>query len=123
MGASAAVVTTTEVRHITPRKITFDWLSSDAGAAGATTTYSYSGKVEQVDLIPDTSTTAPSDQYDVVVNDADGRDILKGYGANCSGTNTISLTRGLGNVSESKLTLAVTNGGDAKGGIVVLYIR
>lgn len=118
----AGTVVTTEVTHATVKKIIFAWTSSAAGAADATTTAAYDGKL--VTLITDPGATAPTDNYDVVVTDADGHDVLVGQGANRDTANTELVAESLlGAVAGSKLTLAVTNAGDSKVGEVILYIR
>lgn len=52
-------------------------------------------------------------------------DVLKGLGADLgNAANTYKAdSDGLGAVVESKLTLAVTNAGNAKGGKTILFIR
>ena len=121
----AGTVTTNETRHRPLQKVEFDWTSSAGGAADATTTGYYSGEVVRVVQIPDGGGTVPSAAYDVVVNDDDGTDVLHGEGANLSESAvTLKTTAdGLGAVVESKLTLAVTNAGNAKGGKTILYLR
>lgn len=122
----AGTVTTTEQALDTMRKVTFDWTSSDGGAADATTTKSYSGIVWRVVLIPDEGDTQPDNLYDVVLNDDDDIDILAGAGADASNTAGEQIGPAIGAVSaisSSKLTLGVTNAGAANGGKVIVYIR
>ena len=85
----------------------------------------YTGEVLRVVQIPDGGGTQPTDLYDVVVNDGDGADVLLGLGANlgnAANTDKVAADK-LGVVTNSKLTLAVTNAGNAKGGKTILYIR
>lgn len=119
----AGTVTTTEERFGSIKRIKFDWLSDASGDATATTTYTYSGEVLRAIFVPDGSTTAPSDLYDVTITDADSIDILYGQGADMDGTNTVVLVENLAPVANDVLSLTVANGGNAKGGIVYLYIR
>lgn len=121
----AGTVTTTEERLGFIHKVKFVWVSSAGGAADATTTYYYTGLLERVVQIPDGGGTQPTDQYDCVVNDADGADVLGALGANLSNAaQTLKAAKdGLGAVANSKLTLAITNAGNAKGGATILYIR
>lgn len=121
----AGTVTKTEVVHRSVKKIEFDWTSSSGGAADSTSTYPYTGLIERVVQIPDSGGTQPTNAYDVVVNDADGTDILHGLGANLANDSVTlkSSSDGLGAVVESKLTLAVTNAGDSKGGKTIIYLR
>ena len=117
-------VTTTETTHPSVKRVQWDWLSTAGGAAGDTTTSYYNGRVISAVFEPDGGGTQPTDLYDVVVNDADGYDVLAGKGANLSNAASVyAMEANLSAVSESKLTLAVTNAGNAKGGKVTLYIR
>lgn len=121
----AGTVTTTEITHQPVKKVVFDWTSSAAGAADATTTGYYTGRLIYAAQIPDAGGTQPTDAYDVTVVDADGVDLLKALGANLSNAATTYKAEadGLGAVVESQLTLGVTNAGNAKGGKTILYIR
>ena len=121
----AGTVTTSETRHTSVKKIKFEWVSSAGGAADATSTYFYDGLIERIVQIPDSGGTIPTDLYDVVVNDADGTDILHGLGANLTNAAVTlkSSADGLGAVVESQLTIAVTNAGDSKGGKTIIYLR
>jgi len=122
----AGTVTRTEETHLSlsVKKIKFDWLSSAGGAADDATTRKFTGVLERAVFVPDSGGTQPTNLYDVVVNDDDGNDVLMGQGANLSNAATVqALASVLGVFTQSKLTLAVTNGGAAKGGIVYLYFR
>lgn len=121
----AGTVVTTEITHGSVKKIKFDWLSDAAGAADAVTTNVYNGRVIYAAFESDGGGTAPTDLWDCTVKDADGIDICKGLGANVTAAATVykADSDGLGAVVESALTLAVTNAGNAKGGLVHLYIR
>lgn len=105
------------------RKVKFVWTCTDAGVVtGAETTQKYTGEI--VRLITDPSATAPSDNYDIEVQDEDGYDVLMGAGANRDTANTEQvLASSLGVVYDSALTLEITGAGDAKGGTVILYIK
>ncbi len=125
---AAGTCTTTEVRHTSVKKISFDWLAGtgdDEGTVTATTTYAYDGVLERVVFVPDSGDTQPDNLYDVVVNDADSHDVLAGLGANLSNAATATKTHadGLGAVAGSKLTLSVSGAGSANGGIVNIYLR
>ncbi len=117
------VTTVLELRIGTVKKITFDWLSDDAaGTATGTTAAAYDGKI--ITLITDPGTAAPTDDYDVTVTDADGHDVLVGAGANRDTANTELVAEALlGAVAVSKLTVNISNAGNAKDGEVILYIR
>jgi len=80
---------------------------------------------------PGTSNSEPTADYDIAVNDSDGYDIFNGlladsssgttvqYGINTTGGATYTPITAV----SSKLTLAVTNAGNAKSGEVIIYIR
>lgn len=120
----AGTVTTTEKTHTSVRKLTFAWTSSAGGAADGTSTAAFDGAIIGLTTIPSGGGTAPSLNYDVAVNDADGHDVLLGAGANRSDTATEHVAgTSLAGVAGSVLTLAVTNAGNAKQGTVILYVR
>jgi hypothetical protein len=120
----AGTVTTTEITASSVKKLTFAWTSSAGGAADGTSTAAFDGKLVGMTTIPAGGGSAPSDDYDVVVTDASGHDVLLGAGANRDTANTEHVAEGsLGAVAGSTLTLAVTNAGATKGGTVVLYLR
>lgn len=122
---TAQVVTLTETVHTSVKEIVWDWLSTDAGAVISQTTLAYDGVLERAVFIPDSAATQPTDNYDVTITDANSIDVLAGLGANLSNAATVVKTHasGLTCVAGSKLTLNVTNAGDAKGGVVVLGLR
>jgi hypothetical protein len=123
---TAQVVTIAETTHATVKKVTWDWLATDAGVVvGSITTYPYDGELIAAVFVPDSGGTAPDNGYDVTIKDVDGVDVLNGLGADLSNAATVikKHTDGLGAVAGSKLTLAVANAGDANGGIIYLYIR
>lgn len=116
----AGTVTVSEERHGTLKKVHFTWTSSAGGAADGSTTKAYNGVLLRAVFVP--GGTTPTDQYDVVVNDADGYDVLAGHGANRSNAAAETVVSAMGAVANDVLTLGVTNGGNAKGGEVILYI-
>ena len=118
----AGTVTTAEQHYGEVKKIVFSWTSSAGGAADATSSYGYSGLVERVLVVPGTGGTVPSDQFDVVLLDDDSRDLLYGVGANCSNVDT-TVIKDAGTIANDKVTLGVTNAGNAKTGTVVVFVR
>lgn len=76
----AGTVTATEVTHTGIKKVTFAWTSDAAGAADGTTTGYYTGQILRMVAAPGAGVDQPTDLYDVVVNDADGTDVLMGAG-------------------------------------------
>jgi hypothetical protein len=117
----AGTVTVPTEEHNAPlQKIVFSWTSSAGGAADGTTSYGYSGLLERVLIVP--GATTPSDQFDVVLLDDDSRDLLYGVGANCSNADT-TVIEDAGIIANDKITLGVTNAGNAKNGTVVVFVR
>ena len=109
------------------KKVSFAWTSEDGGAnagkATKTTEHVYTGEIIRLVTVPDTG-DAPTDDYDVVVNDEDGTDVLMGAGADRDTVNTEQvLGTSLGCVANDKLSLSISNAGNAKTGTVYLYIK
>lgn len=125
----ASTITKTE-SNISPGKarelrlVKLAWLShTDGVVTGDATSYRYTGKIVQVVFVPDTGGTAPDDQHDATLTDANSIDLLYGQGANLSGTQTVVIQSNLGYVVASTLTLAVTGAGSANGGTAYIYIQ
>lgn len=106
-------------------KITFAWTSDDAaGTASGATTNTFTGEVIRCITKPGTAGVQPTDQYDFTLVDDDSVDVLLGGGANRSNVNTEQVTQAnLGALLNSKLTLSLQNAGNAKQGLIVVYIR
>ena len=105
------------------KKIKFEWTSDGSGDAEDTTTNDYTGKIKHLVTVPDGVAT-PDDNYDIVITDSDGVDVLNGAGANRDTANTEQVTEtSLGIVGYSKLTCTISNAGDTKQGTVYLYIE
>ena len=104
-------------------KITFDWLTATGGDASGTMTASIKGQPVAVVFVPDTSTTAPTDQHDITLTDASSIDILAGRGANLSNVHSTVIVDDLLPIGGNKVTCTVANGGNAKGGNVYLFVR
>jgi hypothetical protein len=123
--ATAQVVTKSEYRaHPFIKKIVWDWLSTDAGVVVSETTGTYTGELIRFITIPDTAATLPTDAYDVTITDEDGQDVLIGAGANRNHDLAEQvIASSLGCCYNSKLELNIAAAGDAKGGIVILYIK
>jgi hypothetical protein len=124
--AVAGSITYTEETHGSVRLVKADWLSDAAGdVTENATTEHYSGVILYAAFVPDAGGTQPTDQYDVTVLDKNSLDVLNGLGANKSNSVTAYADQydGLGAVANSKLTVTVDNAGNAKGGIVYLWIR
>lgn len=119
----AGTVTVAEETYGSVKKITFTWTASAGGAADGATTGVYNGAIQRLVTVPDTG-TAPTNLYDVVVNDQDGTDVLMGAGANRSATVTEQvLASSLGVVANDTLTIGVTNAGNGGKGVTYVYVR
>lgn len=119
----AGTVTTTETVHGSVKKLIFSWTSDGSGDADGTSSEVYDGKLIGLTTIPD-GVDAPTDNYDVVVNDGGGHDVLLGAGADRDTAATEHVAEAsLGAVAAMKLTLDVSNAGASKKGTVILYIR
>jgi hypothetical protein len=120
----AGTVTKIEDRRNGLSKIKVTWSSDTAGAATSTTDYSYNGQVWQVVTIPDGGATAPTAAYDITIKDSDGVDLANALLADRSATATEAKFKsdGLLSVQGSTITLAVSNAGDTKGGVVIIHL-
>ncbi|MDD5289406.1 MAG: hypothetical protein PHY28_09900 [Dehalococcoidales bacterium] len=123
---TAQVVTITESNNAQSalKKIVWDWACTDGGiVTGSVTTSKYTGQVVRLITNPDASTDNPTDNYTVQVLDSDSADVLMGSGASRDTADTEQvLASSLGYVYDSTLTLEITAAGDAKKGLVILYI-
>ena len=106
------------------QKVKFTWVSATDGTASGATTAKYTGAILRAVFDPDAGGTQPTDQYDITITDANGYDVLNGNGADLSNAANVYVSPidGLGAVYGSLLTLNVSNAGEAKGGVVELYI-
>jgi len=91
-----------------------------------------SGSIKRVVINP--GATAPTALYDLTITDEQGVDVLAGQGANLSDTVTTEFSPGVAlddgtttsvipMVVDDILTFVVANAGNAKGGVVVLYME
>lgn len=115
------VVTITEKTWGSVKRIKYDVTSATDGSADSTTTYRYDGAILLV--CTDPGATAPTDNWDMVLTDESGVDVLASQGANRSTSATQYINSGMGGLAHSKLTLSVTNAGDTKDLDVYVYIR
>lgn len=122
---AAGTATVAETTYTSAKKIRWAWTSGDGGEGGTVTsptTKVYDGKL--VGFTTNPGGTAPTDDYDITITDADGDDVLLGAGTDRDAANTEHVAEGsLSAVAGSVLTLNVTNAGDAKEGVVILWIR
>lgn len=117
----AGTVTLTEIKSKPLKRIKWDWTATAGGAADKITVNGYYGKVMACVTIPDTG-TAPTDNYDITITDADGFDVLQGTGANRDTANTETAVPTTDSPVYGQLTLNVTNAGNAGKGVAILYV-
>lgn len=121
MAMSVAIA---ETVHTSCKRVTFVWVSASDGTASGTTTAVFDGMLAGLATTPAGGGSAPTDNYDVVINDASGNDVLLGAGANRSSSLTQYVTgASLAGVSGQTLTIGISNAGSGKGGTVVIWLR
>jgi hypothetical protein len=128
----AGTVTRTDTKLGGVRKVSLAWVSDASGDVNTNAESLGSGELLQVKFEPDGGGTQPTSLYDVTLADSEGEDVLAGEGANLSNTvgNYVVPLIGDGTTVDKRifldggtLDLVVTNGGNAKGGRVDVYIR
>lgn len=120
----AGTVTVTEVDSGNVKQITFTWLSDASGNATATTADSYTGSATYAIFTPGAAT--PTTLYDVTLKDVGNVDILGGAGANLIVTGAVAKQASDGLtaiVTAGVLALSITNAGNAKNGVIVVWIQ
>lgn len=120
------VVTITQDSIAYPlQKIQWDWLSATDGAVSSAASGWYCGKIVKVSLASDGAPTAPTNLYDVTIEDQDGLDVLSGGGVDVTSAATVYIndpTKTLW-VRSNVLTLKVAAAGAEKGGVVTMLIQ
>ena len=104
-------------------KVAITVVSAADGTADGISTYAYTGEIVRFVAVPDAGGTQPTDNFDVVLNDQDGYDILAASGANLSNAAATTVVTGLGAIANDKIAFAGTNMGDSKGATFHVYIR
>lgn len=117
----AGTVTVTESSVGNVHKIKWTWTSTAGGAADLITTCDYGAEV--LALVTDPDATAPTDDYDITITDPEGYDVMQGAGANRDTANTETAVPTATSVAFGPLTLNVTNAGNAKSGVAILYLK
>jgi hypothetical protein len=113
--------------------LTFTWTADvgDASVPSTTTSTAITAALQHYFLYmmeTDPGGTAPTDNYDIVVNDANGNDILGGLGADRDTANTETVMPLIGGANyaprpiDTALTLVITNNAvNSATGVVKLY--
>ena len=121
----AASVAATEYRAEHPLKIKYKWTSDANGNASGATAHHYSGRLIGFTTLS-SGTDVATANYDVELLDDHGIDLLFGNAHNRAQSVPEHISRELvnamGEVHQSKLTLAVTNAGDSKVGYAFAFI-
>ena len=121
----AGSATITYSSHDTIKYVQWSWTSDASGDMSGTDTVVVSGVALRYATNP--GSTAPTDNYDIVVNDEDGIDIAAGGLANRDTSNSEQVLTG-GDAKDGaafigKLSLVVSNAGNAKEGVLRMYYR
>jgi len=121
----AGSVTITYSSHATIRYVQWSWTSDASGDVSGTDTVVVSGVALRWATNP--GSTAPTDDYDIVVNDEDSIDIANGgLGNRDTSTSEHFIPGGdadPGAAFVGKLSLVVSNAGNAKEGVLRMYYR
>lgn len=109
------------------RIMTATWESDAAGDVNGTTSCDIpiNGYIYMV--ITDPSADAPTDDYDIVLNDADGADVMGGQLANRDTSVSEQVIPTVDGVPISRfvngsVALVVSNAGASKDGVIIIYI-
>lgn len=133
MAAVGTVTITYSEGNNTPiRTVTWTWTCDASGNASGTDTKSITGTALRFVTKP---TDGPTDNYDIVVNDAQGVDIARGALANRDTTNAEEALPAaevtinahtyatFGTQFDGPLSMSVSNAGNAKSGVLIMYYR
>lgn len=123
--AAGSVVVTTTVQNsaITMYKIV--WTSSSGGAVSGNTLGISNGEVFQVQTVPSTS-AAPTDLYDMQLNDSLGTvNVLGTAGDNLSTSTSkiVQLVPAIYLDKSATFDLVISNAGDTKSGTIYVWVR
>ena len=123
MAGSIATVTST---HNGVSKYEMTCTSDASGDVDVDAIPMVQGEIIAVQYSP--HSTTPSDNYDVVMNDSNGVDILTGTGANLSNSTHTQVVPALSTyfpvfIEAGSYDLVVSNLGNAKGCIVTVFVR
>ena len=99
------------------------WLSDDGAGTVSLPFTLRSGRLSQVKTVP-SATAVPTNLYDLTILDSDSADILQGDGADLSSTVAAwSAQTNEPYLEGGTYTFTIAAAGNAKGGIVYLYVR
>ena len=123
--AGSAVIQ--EITHTVIQRIRWTWTSDAAGAVNGTLTGKRNWAGQPVAFRTDPGAAAPTDNYDVEIRDADGVDILNTLGGNRDTITTETVFSNFAGaallpICDSTLELVISNAGNAKEGVIWLWI-
>lgn len=125
MAGSSATLVTHEEPSPSVGRIVVDLVGDDADGSWPTLAMpAFDGRI--LSLTTDPGATAPTDNWDVVLNDADGFDLLGGAGANRDTANTERAAVSNGYVSRLQTTTLVASGNivnDATARVTIHYTQ
>lgn len=106
------------------RSVKWAWTSDGSGDVNGTDTVALSGQALRWVTNPD-GTAAPTDNYDIVVNDADGADVAAGVLANrhTSTTQAAYPAADTYHVFDGPLSLSINAAGASKAGTLTMYYK
>lgn len=125
MAAVGTLTVTRTKEQARTQKVSFAWTCTAGGAVSGIFA-ELVGIIRRVSFDP---TDGPTANYDVVLNDAEGVDLLAGLGANRNTTNTETVYPLLGAgtdvpaVACGPVELQVANAGASKSGVVHVYLE
>ena len=117
--AGSATITYSSTRAA--KSVSWTWTSDGSGDVSGTDTNAISGRAFR--WVTNPGSTAPSDNYDIVVNDSDAADVSAGVLANRDTSNTEQAYPAANtyHIFDGKLSLVVSNAGAAKEGVLTMY--
>lgn len=103
------------------RQYKFEWTSDASGDASGSTGHVISGLIRRIATDPD-NTAAPTANYDVTITDESGVDVLGGGGVDRHTSNSEQVIPSQPIAVDNVLTLVVAGAGNAKSGVVYIYV-
>lgn len=122
--ASGTITVTTSPEPPNVRAYRMAWTSAADGTVSAVPVVVQGGKLLSVTIVPNTSTTQPTDLYDLTLLTEDGIDLLSSRGTDLSNASgSILVFDPPLHVPPSLLYPTVTHAGNAKTGTLVLRVE
>ena len=122
---AGTVTITYPVSHLPIKMVEWTWVSDASGDVSGTDTGELNGMALR--WVTNPGSTAPTDDYDITVLDEDGVDIASGGLGNRDTSDSEQFIPGgdadPGAAFNGKLSLVVSNAGNAKEGVLKLYYR